>query len=481
MRDATPAPRRALRGALGRVDLLAGARSSRTARSSSSASARTPTARRPSGTRCWPGDWDTCLRMANDQIREGAHVLDVCVDYVGRDGTADMDELAARFATQASVPLVLDSTEPQVLQAGLEHIGGRAILNSANLEDGELPGSRMDRVFSLAREHGCAVICLLIDERGQARDVEWKLEIAHRLHQIATERYGLDGLRPDLRRPDLPAVHRRRRPPPRRDAHDRGHPAHQGRDPRRLHGARRVERLVRAVAGGPPRAQQRVPARVRRGRAGRGHRARRAHHPAQQGAGRPAATPASTSSTTGAVPPRVARPPTTRLAELLEVFADVKATTVEKEDRSGWPVTERLKHRIIDGDRDGLVDDLDEAMAGGLRRPRHRQRRPARRHARGGRAVRFGADAAALRAPVGRDDEGGGRPPRTAHGPCGGADVEGPARAGDGQGRRARHRQEPRRHHPHQQRLRGVQPRHQGADRGHGGQGQGGRGRRARA
>src|SRR3954452_12268715 len=136
-------------------------------------------------------DWDGCTKMASEQIREGAHVLDVCVDYVGRDGTADMDEIAKRFATQASVPLVLDSTEPQVLEAALQHIGGRAILNSANLEDGELPGSRMDRVFSLARDYGAAVICLLIDERGQARDVEWKVEVAHRIHQIATERYGL--------------------------------------------------------------------------------------------------------------------------------------------------------------------------------------------------------------------------------------------------------------------------------------------------
>ena len=136
-------------------------------------------------------DWDTCTKMANEQVREGAHVLDVCVDYVGRDGAVDMDEIARRFATQASVPLVLDSTETPVLEAGLQHIGGRAILNSANLEDGELPGSRFDRVMSLARDYGAAVICLLIDERGQARDVEWKMEIAHRIHEIAVERYGL--------------------------------------------------------------------------------------------------------------------------------------------------------------------------------------------------------------------------------------------------------------------------------------------------
>jgi len=137
------------------------------------------------------GDVDGCTKIAVEQVREGAHVLDVCVDYVGRDGTADMNDLAARFATAASVPLVLDSTEPQVMEAALFHAGGRCVLNSANLEDGEHPGSRLDRVFSLASEHGAAVICLLIDERGQARDVEWKMEVAHRIHRIATERYGL--------------------------------------------------------------------------------------------------------------------------------------------------------------------------------------------------------------------------------------------------------------------------------------------------
>src|SRR5437879_9622739 len=129
--------------------------------------------------------------MAREQVKEGAHVLDVCVDYVGRDGTADMDEVAARFATQVSAPLVLDSTEPQVMEAGLQWIGGRAILNSANLEDGEAPGSRLDRVMKLAREYGAAVICLLIDEEGQARDVEWKLRVAHRIHDLATQQYGL--------------------------------------------------------------------------------------------------------------------------------------------------------------------------------------------------------------------------------------------------------------------------------------------------
>src|SRR3990170_1626052 len=79
------------------------------------------------------GDWDGCVRMAGDQVREGAHVLDVCVDYVARDGTADMDEIASRFATQATAPLMIDSTEPAVIETALQWIGGRAILNSVNL------------------------------------------------------------------------------------------------------------------------------------------------------------------------------------------------------------------------------------------------------------------------------------------------------------------------------------------------------------
>ena len=85
-------------------------------------------------------DYDTCVQMAREQVKEGAHVLDVCVDYVGRDGVADMHEIVSRFATQAPLPLVLDSTEPPVIEAGLQHSGGKAILNSANLEDGEDAG-----------------------------------------------------------------------------------------------------------------------------------------------------------------------------------------------------------------------------------------------------------------------------------------------------------------------------------------------------
>ncbi len=137
------------------------------------------------------GDLDTCITIGEDQVAEGAHLVDLCVDYVGRDGARDMDALALRFATDITAPVVIDSTEPDVMRAALERIGGRSVLNSANLEDGDGAGSRLDRVLGLAKEHGAAVICLLIDERGQARDVEWKMDVAHRLHDIATNRYGL--------------------------------------------------------------------------------------------------------------------------------------------------------------------------------------------------------------------------------------------------------------------------------------------------
>ncbi|MGH8914857.1 MAG: methionine synthase [Acidimicrobiia bacterium] len=136
-------------------------------------------------------DLEGCVSVGQEQVKEGAHLVDLCVDYVGRDGVADMKRLAAAFATDVAAPVVLDSTEPEVMEAGLERLGGRSVLNSANLEDGEAPGSRLDRVFSLAKEHGSAVICLLIDEEGQARTLEWKLRIAHRIHDLAVNRYGL--------------------------------------------------------------------------------------------------------------------------------------------------------------------------------------------------------------------------------------------------------------------------------------------------
>ena len=83
------------------------------------------------------GRWDTCVEIARDQTRDGAHLLDVCVDYVGRDGVDDMRQVVGRLATSSTLPLVLDSTEPPVIEAGLEMLGGRAVINSVNFEDGD--------------------------------------------------------------------------------------------------------------------------------------------------------------------------------------------------------------------------------------------------------------------------------------------------------------------------------------------------------
>jgi 5-methyltetrahydrofolate--homocysteine methyltransferase len=136
-------------------------------------------------------NWDECLEIAKSQTREGAHLLDVCVDYVGRDGVRDARELVSRLATATTLPLVLDSTEPAVIEAGLECLGGRAMVNSVNYEDGDGPNSRFARIMPLVREHGAAVVALTIDEEGQARTVQTKFEIASRLIKDLTENWGM--------------------------------------------------------------------------------------------------------------------------------------------------------------------------------------------------------------------------------------------------------------------------------------------------
>ena len=137
-------------------------------------------------------DWQSCIEIARDQIRDGAHMLDLSVDYVGRDGVADMKELASRLATSSTLPIVLDSTEPDVIKAGLEHLGGRSVINSVNYEDGDGPNSRFARIMPLVQEHGAAVVALTIDEEGQARSAEWKLRVATRLIEDLTGQWGMN-------------------------------------------------------------------------------------------------------------------------------------------------------------------------------------------------------------------------------------------------------------------------------------------------
>lgn len=136
-------------------------------------------------------DWDACVEIAREQNQGGSHVLDLCIDYVGRDGTVDMAELAGRFATASTLPIMLDSTEPEVIEAGLEKLGGRCVVNSVNFEDGDGPDSRYRRVMPVVAEHGAAVVVMCIDEEGQARTRDWKVRVASRTIDDLVENWGM--------------------------------------------------------------------------------------------------------------------------------------------------------------------------------------------------------------------------------------------------------------------------------------------------
>jgi 5-methyltetrahydrofolate--homocysteine methyltransferase len=128
-------------------------------------------------------DWDGLVSLAKEQEREGAHILDVNVDFVGRNGEADMHELASRLVTSIKLPLMFDSTEWEKMEAGLQHAGGKCILNSTNYEDGE---PRFAKVIDLAKRYGASVVIGTIDEDGMARTAEGKFKIAKRAYEQAT-------------------------------------------------------------------------------------------------------------------------------------------------------------------------------------------------------------------------------------------------------------------------------------------------------
>ncbi|HEX2972633.1 MAG TPA: methionine synthase [Tepidisphaeraceae bacterium] len=136
-------------------------------------------------------DWDGLVSMARDELRDGSHLVDLCVDFVGRDGVHDMHEVAKRFVNALPVPLMLDSTDPKVMETGLKLAGGRCILNSMNLEDGE---ERVAVICNLAKKYGAAVVAGTIDEDKQnamARTADRKLAIAQRIRDLAVNKYGM--------------------------------------------------------------------------------------------------------------------------------------------------------------------------------------------------------------------------------------------------------------------------------------------------
>ncbi|MFA7242611.1 MAG: methionine synthase [Sulfuricellaceae bacterium] len=133
-------------------------------------------------------DWDALVSVGREQVKEGSHALDVCVAFVGRPEARDMTEVVSRYRGQVAAPLVIDSTEIPVIETALKLIGGKAIINSINFEDGE---EKAARILRLAKKFGAAVVALTIDEQGMAKEIDDKLRIAHRLYDFAVKQHGL--------------------------------------------------------------------------------------------------------------------------------------------------------------------------------------------------------------------------------------------------------------------------------------------------
>ncbi len=304
------------------------------------------------------GDIDRCVAIGEDQVTESAHLVDLCVDYVGRDGTDDMASIASRFASEITAPIVLDSTEPDVMRAGLEHLGGRSVLNSLNLEDGAGPDSRARHVLGLAKDHGAAVVCLLIDEEGQARDVEWKMRVARRIHDLAVNEHGLEP--EDLIFDALTF------------------PLSTGGADLRGDALATIEAIRRLKAEFP---QSFTILGVSNVSFGLNPAARKALNSVFLHECLDAGLDAAIMHAGRIEPLHLIADEERRacldliydrrasgydpLEVLLAMSTDASEDSPVDEERSGWPIERRLGQRIIDGDRVGLEDELDEGVAAG--------------------------------------------------------------------------------------------------------------------
>ncbi|WP_199523781.1 methionine synthase [Micromonospora craterilacus] len=306
-------------------------------------------------------DWQSCVEIARGQARDGSHLLDLCVDYVGRDGTTDMRELAGRFATASTLPIMLDSTEPAVIEAGLEMLGGRCVVNSVNFEDGDGPESRYAKVMPVVAEHGAAVVALLIDEEGQARTAEWKVRVAGRLIEDLTGRWG-------LRRADILI-----------DALT--FPIATGQEETRRDGIETIE-AIREIARRWPGVNFTLG--ISNVSFGLNPAARQVLnsvflHECVQAGLTSAIVHASKILPMSKIPDeqreialdlvydrrREGYDPVQRYIEIFEGVDAASARATRAEELAALPLNERLKRRIIDGERNGLEADLDAAMAAG--------------------------------------------------------------------------------------------------------------------
>ncbi|MCK8612302.1 methionine synthase [Gordonia sp. C13] len=303
-------------------------------------------------------DYQKCLDIAKDQTRDGAHMLDLNVDYVGRDGAADMTALASRFATSSTLPIMLDSTEPEVIRAGLEALGGRCAVNSVNYEDGDGPDSRFNKIMRLVVEHGAAVVALTIDEEGQARTADWKVRVAERLIDDITGNWGLaeediiiDALtfpistgQEEVRRDGIETI----------EAIRRLHESHPD-----VHFTLGISNIS---FGLNPAARQVLNSVF-------------LHECVQAGLDT-AIVHASKILPMARIPEEHRQvaldlvydrrsegyDPLQKLMELFEGVSAASARESRAQELAKLPLFERLERRIVDGERNGLTDDLDEAM-----------------------------------------------------------------------------------------------------------------------
>ncbi|MGI9018874.1 MAG: methionine synthase [Euzebya sp.] len=311
------------------------------------------------------GDLDQMLSIAKSQTGEGAHSLDVCVDYVGRDGEADMVMLIDQLATKSTLPLVIDSTEHEVVVAALKRLGGRAVINSVNLEDGR---TKPDLLFPMAKRFGAALIALAIDEEGQARTTDWKVRVCKQIADIGIGEYGLEPSdlifdtltfplgsgQEDLRKDGLAtleAIEQVKAEIP--GCHTTlgvsnvsfglSPAARQALNSVFLHEAvqRGLDSAIVHASKILPLAKLDEEAQIicadlihdRRGKVGLGGTAGSYYDP---------------------------------LHRLMAIFEGVSGPVVAKESLAALPLTQRLERRIIDGEPDGLTADLDQAMREGL-------------------------------------------------------------------------------------------------------------------
>ena len=350
------------------------------------------------------GDWDGCVAVGREQVAEGSNSLDICTAFVGRDEVMEMNEIITRFTSSVNSPLVIDSTETNVLEAALKLHGGKPIINSINFEDGEQAAE--DRLI-LAKKFGAAVIALTIDEKGMAKTPEEKLAIARRLVAFACDKHGLP--QSDLLIDPLTFT-----------------VATGNEDDRKL-GQWTLEgiKLIRDefpdiqiilglsnISFGLNAASRAVLNSVFLDHAVRAGMTGAIVHVSKI---RPLhLIPREEVEVMEDLLFDRRREDYDPLQKLLAMFADRKLADAVKKEKA--PTVEgRLKDRIVDGDRKGLGDELDAAMQ---KHPpaRHHQQHPARRHEGGWRAVRRRQDAAPLRAAIRRDHESRRRPPRTPHG-----------------------------------------------------------------